>query len=65
MIDPKDYGEIYLIISPTKQHYVGQTLLYSSNGKRFGSLKRWVAHQSDARASNGGRCRLLNEKSNK
>ena len=56
-----DYAEIYLVISPSNKRYVGKANLVTSKGKQHGSHKRWLGHLSDARAANGGNCRLLNE----
>jgi len=56
-----DRGEIYTIICPEGKVYVGQTVCFLSNGKKYGSHKRWISHLSDARSTDGGRCRRLNE----
>lgn len=55
------YSEIYLIISPSGKRYIGQTQCLSRKGKSYGTIERWKAHLRDARAPDGGRCRLLND----
>lgn len=56
-----DYAEIYLVTCPSGKQYVGKANLVTSRGKAHGTFNRWNGHLSDARASNGGNCRLLNE----
>ena len=45
-------GEIYKLTSPSGKCYIGQTT--------YTSEFRWVSHIRDAKAKDGGRCRLLN-----
>jgi hypothetical protein len=56
-----DTGEIYKIKCPNSKLYIGQCVSYLSNGKKYGTLGRWINHLSDARRKNGGNCRKLNE----
>jgi group I intron endonuclease len=56
-----DQGEIYQIICPHGKVYIGQCVCILSNGKKYGTQKRWNSHLSDARQKNGGNCRRLNE----
>uniref|UniRef100_A0A6C0DZE8 Putative endonuclease SegE-like GIY-YIG domain-containing protein n=1 Tax=viral metagenome TaxID=1070528 RepID=A0A6C0DZE8_9ZZZZ len=56
-----DQGEIYMITCPEGKVYIGQTVCFLSNGKKYGSHRRWVGHLSDSRRKDGGRCRKLNE----
>lgn len=61
IFDQNKCAEIYLITSPSGKIYVGKANLVTSSGKPHGIFKRWSGHLSDARASNGGNCRLLNQ----
>ena len=54
-------GEIYKITCPTGKIYIGQCVSFLSNGKKYGTFKRWLNHLSDAKRQNGGNCRRLNE----
>lgn len=54
-------GEIYKITCPLGKVYVGQTVCYLSNGKKFGTMARWTSHKTDSRRQNGGNCRRLNK----
>jgi hypothetical protein len=56
----KDFGEIYIIFSPSGQIYVGQCKLYLSSGTKNGTSNRWNGHINDSKRRNGGTCRLLN-----
>lgn len=57
----KDYAEIYVIKSPSGNKYVGKANCLDSKSKKHGTLGRWKGHLRDARQTDGGRCRLLNE----
>jgi len=61
MLDKKDFGEIYLVFSPSGKIYVGQCKLYLYSGVKNGTFGRWKGHITDSKRSNGGNCRLLNE----
>jgi hypothetical protein len=54
-------GEIYKITCPIGKVYIGQCVLYLSNGKKYGHIGRWRTHITDSRRKNGGTCRRLNE----
>ena len=52
-------GVIYIITNIiTKKKYIGQAVNYLSNGKIWGSFKRWKKHVSNA-LNNNSECRLL------
>lgn len=55
------YAEIYLITSPSGKQYVGKANCVDSKGHTHGTIGRWKGHLRDAKAINGGRCRLLNQ----
>lgn len=57
----KEYAEIYLIQSTDGKSYVGKANCRDSKGRKHGTYGRWKGHIRDARAVDGGRCRLLNE----
>ena len=55
----KNSGVIYIITNKiTKKQYIGQAVNYLSNGKIWGSFKRWKKHVSNA-LNNNSECRLL------
>ena len=55
----KNSGVIYIITNKiTKKQYIGQSVNYLSNGKMWGSFKRWKKHVSNA-INNTCECRLL------
>ena len=51
-------GDIYLLESPSKKYYVGQTVEKLQSGKKWGYLARWNSHISEAKR-NLNYCRLL------
>lgn len=55
----KDFGDIYVITSPSGKQYVGQCVQYLSNGKKWGYLNRYASHIKDA-LKGKDYCRLLN-----
>ena len=55
----EDSGEIYIINNTiNNKQYIGQSVCYLSNGKQWGSKKRWIKHISQA-TTNKCECRLL------
>ena len=52
-------GVIYIITNKLNgKQYVGQAISYSSCGRKWGSLRRWQKHVSNAN-NNVCECRLL------
>lgn len=39
-----DKGHIYLLTSPSKKQYIGQTVCYLSSGSKHGYIARWKEH---------------------
>lgn len=48
-MEDKDFGEIYVLTSPSGNQYVGQTVKVLSSGKKWGYLARWKAHVNEAK----------------
>lgn len=56
----KNFGDIYLITSPSGRQYVGQCVQYLCNGKKWGFESRFKQHIRDASGKGKDYCRLLN-----
>ncbi len=47
--DKMDFGDIYMITSPSGNSYVGQAVRYLPSGKIWGYIKRWKQHIYEAK----------------
>ena len=48
MVNLRDYGEIYKLISPSGKMYVGQCGIVDKFYHKYGNYRRWSAHVNEA-----------------